>query len=191
MTLKRSTLCSAFVCLVLIGSAFAATPATELLYVQQGKNIVTYSVNTTTAVTKKLGTLGTAYNGATKITINRSGSFLYLLGFSPTIEYFTIYSLTTAGVPHTKYRGYAKRGGGTVQIPFEEAVAAAKARHVDVLALDEALASLSKFDPRKGRVVELRYFGGLSVEETAEVMEISPETAKRDWKMPRRGCLAS
>jgi hypothetical protein len=102
MTLKRSTLCSAFVCLVLIGSAFAATPATELLYVQQGQNIVTYSVNTTTAVTKKLGTLGTAYNGATKITMNRSGSFLYLLGFSPTIEYFTVYSLTTAGVPHAK-----------------------------------------------------------------------------------------
>jgi hypothetical protein len=103
MTLKRSTLCSAFVCLVLLaGSAFATTPATELLYVQRGKNIVTYSVNTKTAVTKKLGTLGTAYNGATKITINRSGSFLYLLGFSPTIEYFTVYSLTTAGVPHAK-----------------------------------------------------------------------------------------
>jgi RNA polymerase sigma-70 factor, ECF subfamily len=88
-------------------------------------------------------------------------------------------------VDHARNRGYAKRGGGTVQIPFEEAVAAAKARHVDVLALDEALASLSEFDPRKGRVVELRYFGGLSVEETAEVMEISPETAKRDWKMAK------
>jgi hypothetical protein len=61
MTLKRSTLCSAFVCLVLIGSALAATPETELLYVQQGQNVITYSVNTHTAVTKKLGTLGTAY----------------------------------------------------------------------------------------------------------------------------------
>jgi len=88
-------------------------------------------------------------------------------------------------VDHARNRGYAKRGGGTVQIPLDEAVVAAKARQVDVLALDEALASLSEFDPRKGRVVELRYFGGLSVEETAEVMEISPETAKRDWKMAK------
>ena len=103
MTLIRSTLCSAFVCLVLLtGSAFATTPTTELLYVQQGQNIITYSVNTTTAVTKKLSTLSTAYNGATKITINRSGSFLYLLGFSPAQEYFTVYSLTTAGVPDAK-----------------------------------------------------------------------------------------
>ena len=88
-------------------------------------------------------------------------------------------------VDHARNRGYAKRGGGTVQIPLDEAVVVAKARQVDVLALDEALASLSEFDPRKGRVVELRYFGGLSVEETAEVMEISPETAKRDWKMAK------
>jgi hypothetical protein len=96
----KSHLLSALMCLVLlVGSAFAATPATELLYVQQGQNIVTYSVNTKTAVTKKLSTLRTAYSGATKITINRSGSFLYLLGFSPTIEYFTVYSLTTAGKP--------------------------------------------------------------------------------------------
>jgi RNA polymerase sigma-70 factor, ECF subfamily len=62
---------------------------------------------------------------------------------------------------------------------------AAKTREVDVLALNEALASLSEFDPRKARVVELRYFGGLSVEETAEVLGVSPETAKRDWKMAK------
>ncbi len=88
-------------------------------------------------------------------------------------------------VDHARNRGYAKRGGGTVQIPLDEGVVAAKARQVDVLALDAALASLSKFDPRKGRVVELRYFGGLSVDETAEVLGISPETAKRDWKMAK------
>lgn len=88
-------------------------------------------------------------------------------------------------VDHARSRGYAKRGGGTVQIPLDEGVVAAKARQVDVLALDEALASLSKFDPRKGRVVELRYFGGLSVDETAEVLGISSETAKRDWKMAK------
>ncbi len=88
-------------------------------------------------------------------------------------------------VDHARNRGYAKRGGGTVQVSLDEGVVAAKTRQVDVLALDEALASLSKFDPRKGRVVELRYFGGLSVEETAEVLGISPETAKRDWKMAK------
>ena len=88
-------------------------------------------------------------------------------------------------VDHERNRGYAKRGGGAVQISLDEEVVAAGTRQVDVLALDEALASLSEFDPRKGRVVELRYFGGLSVEETAEVLGISPETAKRDWKMAK------
>ena len=88
-------------------------------------------------------------------------------------------------VDHARNRKYAKRGGGAVRIPLDEGVAAAKARQVEVLALDEALASLFKLDPRKGRLVELRYFGGLSVEETAEVLGISPETAKRDWKMAK------
>jgi RNA polymerase sigma-70 factor, ECF subfamily len=88
-------------------------------------------------------------------------------------------------VDHARNRGYAKRGGGAVQIPLDEMVVGAGARRVDVLALDEALASLFEFDSRKARVVELRYFGGLSVEETAEVLKISPETAKRDWKMAR------
>jgi RNA polymerase sigma-70 factor (ECF subfamily) len=72
-----------------------------------------------------------------------------------------------------------------VHISLDEGVVPARARQVDVLALDEALASLSEFDPRKGRVVELRYFGGLSVEETAELLGISPETTKRDWKMAK------
>lgn len=89
-------------------------------------------------------------------------------------------------VDHARNRGYAKRGGGAVQISLDEEAVPAGSRHqVDTLALDEALASLSEFDPRKGRVVELRYFGGLSVEETAEVLGISPETAKRDWKMAK------
>jgi RNA polymerase sigma-70 factor (ECF subfamily) len=88
-------------------------------------------------------------------------------------------------VDHARNRGYAKRGGGAVQISLDEGAVAAGARQVDVLALDEALASLFEFDPRKGRVVELRYFGGLSVAETAEVLGISPETAKRDWKLAK------
>jgi RNA polymerase sigma-70 factor (ECF subfamily) len=88
-------------------------------------------------------------------------------------------------VDYARNRGYAKRGGGAVLISLDEEVVAAKSHQVDVLALDDALASLSEFDPRKGRVVELRYFGGLSVEETAEVLGISPVTAKRDWKMAK------
>jgi RNA polymerase sigma-70 factor (ECF subfamily) len=88
-------------------------------------------------------------------------------------------------VDHARSRGYAKRGGDAVRVPLDDVLLAASARGVEVLALDAALASLSKFDARKGRVVELRYFGGLSVEETAEVLGISPETAKRDWKLAK------
>jgi RNA polymerase sigma-70 factor, ECF subfamily len=92
-------------------------------------------------------------------------------------------------VDHARDRRYAKRGGGAVQIPIDESLLCAPTLGVDVLALDEALASLTKFDPRKGRVVELRYFGGLSVEETSEALQISTETAKRDWKMAKAWLL--
>ena len=68
---------------------------------------------------------------------------------------------------------------------------AARARGVEVLALDGALESLSKIDSRKARVVELRYFGGLSVEETANFLGISPETVKRDWKMAKAWLFAA
>src|SRR5947208_3474378 len=88
-------------------------------------------------------------------------------------------------VDHARGRGYAKRGGHAERVPLDDALLGAQARGIDVLALDDALESLSRIDARKGRVVELRYFGGLSVEETAEVLGISPETAKRDWKMAR------
>ena len=92
-------------------------------------------------------------------------------------------------VDHARNRLYAKRGGGAVQIPIDDELVGAPTKDIDVMALDEALASLSKVDPRKGRVVELRYFGGLSVEETAEVLRISPETAKRDWKLAKAWLL--
>jgi RNA polymerase sigma factor (TIGR02999 family) len=88
-------------------------------------------------------------------------------------------------VDHARKCRYAKRGGDAVRIPLEEALLGARARAVELLALDDALASLSKLDPRKGRVVELSYFGGLSVEETAEVLRISPETVLRDWKLAK------
>src|SRR5438270_1222342 len=88
-------------------------------------------------------------------------------------------------VDHARGRGYAKRGGNAVHVPLDEALLGAQARGIEVLALDEALESLSKLDPRKGRVVELRYFGGLSVQETAEVLGISNETVQRDWKLAK------
>jgi len=88
-------------------------------------------------------------------------------------------------VDHARRRRYAKRGGDLVQVPLHEALVGTRARRVEVLALDEALASLSKIDPRKGRVVELRYFGGLSVEESAEVLQVAPETVMRDWKIAK------
>jgi RNA polymerase sigma-70 factor (ECF subfamily) len=86
-------------------------------------------------------------------------------------------------VDHASRRRYDKRGGNAVRVPLDEVVVEARARGIELLALDETLESLSRIDARKGRVVELRYFGGLSIEETAEVMGISPETVKRDWKM--------
>jgi RNA polymerase sigma factor (TIGR02999 family) len=88
-------------------------------------------------------------------------------------------------VDHARKRQYAKRGGGAEQIPLEEAVLGTRARGIEVLALDYALISLSNVDPRKARVVELRYFGGLTVGETAEFLKISPETVMRDWKLAK------
>ena len=88
-------------------------------------------------------------------------------------------------VDHARRFRYAKRGGNLVRVPLEETLLGTRARGVEVLALDDALASLAKRDPRKARVVELRFFGGLSVEETAEFLRISPETVLRDWKMAK------
>jgi RNA polymerase sigma-70 factor (ECF subfamily) len=92
-------------------------------------------------------------------------------------------------VDHARNRGYAKRGGNAVRVPLDDVLLRARARGFEVLALDQALEALSKIDARKSRVVELRYFGGLSVEETAEVLGISAETAKRDWKMAKAWLL--
>jgi len=93
-------------------------------------------------------------------------------------------------VDHVRRRGFAKRGGGAPHLRLDDVVLATKERGIDVLALDEALAILARVDPRKARVVELRYFGGLTIEETAEVLRVSPDTAKRDWRMARAWLLA-
>jgi RNA polymerase sigma factor (TIGR02999 family) len=92
-------------------------------------------------------------------------------------------------VDHAQKRRYVQRGDEAVQVSLDETMLGTGARGVEVLALDEALESLSKIDPRKGRVVELRYFGGLNVDETAEVMQISRETVLRDWKIAKAWLL--
>src|SRR6266571_3130357 len=86
-------------------------------------------------------------------------------------------------VDYARQRRNAKRGGSVVRVPLDEEAVGSPSRGVELLALDDALALLSQIDPRKGRVVELRYFGGLSVEESAQVMQIWPQKVRRDWKM--------
>lgn len=84
-------------------------------------------------------------------------------------------------VDHARRRHALKRGAAPVKLSLDEAVAAADQRDFDLMALDEALEKLAKFDPQQSRVVELRFFAGLSIEETAEVLSVSPATVKRDW----------
>ncbi|MBN1566370.1 MAG: sigma-70 family RNA polymerase sigma factor [Acidobacteria bacterium] len=93
-------------------------------------------------------------------------------------------------VDHARHRGFAKRGGKALHVPLDEVLVAAQARGVEVLALDEALDALARIDNRKSRVIELRYFGGLSMEETAEVLEVSVDTVKRDFRMARAWLFA-
>lgn len=88
-------------------------------------------------------------------------------------------------VDHARSRGSAKRGGGQVAIELEEGLAAGSSPEANLLELDDALNRLAELDPRKSRVIELRFFGGLSVAETAEALKISPETVQRDWKLAR------
>lgn len=84
-------------------------------------------------------------------------------------------------VDHARSHLYAKRGGGARKVPLEDVAVLSPQRGKELIALDEALERLSSIDARKGRIVELRYFGGLSVDETAEVVGVSSITVKRDW----------
>jgi RNA polymerase sigma factor (TIGR02999 family) len=88
-------------------------------------------------------------------------------------------------VDHARGRKYAKRGGGDHRITFDEALVVSSERSADLVALDEALDKLTAIDERKGKVVELRFFGGLSVQETAEALEISAVTVMREWSMAK------
>jgi RNA polymerase sigma factor (TIGR02999 family) len=88
-------------------------------------------------------------------------------------------------VDHARARGYRKRGGGAERVTLVEELVASPELALDVIALDRALDALAAVDVRKSRVVELRYFGGLSLEETAEVLHVSPDTVKRDWRLAK------
>ena len=86
---------------------------------------------------------------------------------------------------YARSQRYAKRGGKAVRVPLDEGACAANAPGIELLALDEALYSLARLDPRKATLVEHRCFGGLTTDESAEILGISRETAKRDWKFAK------
>jgi len=84
-------------------------------------------------------------------------------------------------IDHARSRQAAKRGDGALKLSLDEALGTPDRRDFDLMALDDALQDLAKLDPQQGRLVELRYFAGLSIEESAEVLGISPATVKREW----------
>ncbi|MDQ3687716.1 MAG: sigma-70 family RNA polymerase sigma factor [Acidobacteriota bacterium] len=88
-------------------------------------------------------------------------------------------------VDHARQRRYAKRGGDVRQVPLDEAMIVSEERTAEVVALDDALKSLAEIDPRKSQIVEMRFFGGLSIEETAEVLKVSPGTIMREWTLAK------
>ncbi len=87
-------------------------------------------------------------------------------------------------VDHARARGMQKRGGGAYPVTLDEDMAASAALQIDLLALDRALEALATVDERKCRVIEMRFFGGLTVEE-AEALHVSPDTVKRDWRLAK------
>ena len=88
-------------------------------------------------------------------------------------------------VDHARERHSLKRGGGALKVTFDEAALVSETRSEELLALDEALEGLALQDPRKSQIVELRYFGGLTVEETGEFLKLSPRTVEREWTMAK------
>lgn len=88
-------------------------------------------------------------------------------------------------VDHAREQHAEKRGGGAPRLSLDEAIGLAGERGVNLIALDDALSALAAIDPQQSRIVELRFFGGLTVEETAEVLGVSPATVKREWSMAK------
>jgi RNA polymerase sigma factor (TIGR02999 family) len=92
-------------------------------------------------------------------------------------------------VEFARHRDRQKRGGGALHVYLDEAMDVPGGREEDLVALSDALATMATFDPRMSQVVELRFFGGLTVEETADVLNVSPETVMRDWKTAKAWLL--
>jgi RNA polymerase sigma factor (TIGR02999 family) len=92
-------------------------------------------------------------------------------------------------IDHARARGRQKRAGGLHKLSLNESLAAYDDRNQELVDLDEALERFSQIDARKGQVVELRYFGGLSIQETAEILDVSPATVKRDWEVAKAWLL--
>ena len=88
-------------------------------------------------------------------------------------------------VDFARSRHYAKRSGGTRQVSLDEAITIHEDRSVEIIALDDALKSLAEIDPRKSRIVELRFFGGMTVKETAEALKTPQRTVEREWNLAR------
>jgi len=88
-------------------------------------------------------------------------------------------------VSHARARNASKRGGGKTMLAFDESLGVAGGRETDLIALEDALEELSRIDPQQGRIVELRFYGGLSIEGTAKVLGISAATVKRDWNVAK------
>jgi RNA polymerase sigma factor (TIGR02999 family) len=88
-------------------------------------------------------------------------------------------------VDQARRKNFAKRGGGAIRVSLDSANAVAQEQSANVMALDEALKTLEQTDPRKSQIVELRFFGGMSIEETAQALKVSPGTVMREWTFAR------
>ncbi len=88
-------------------------------------------------------------------------------------------------VDHARRHRRGKRGGSWDKVEFDEALAPSVSRNLDVIALDDALLDMAKLNPQHSQIVELRFFGGMSIEEVAEVLDVSPRTVQREWRMAR------
>ena len=118
-------------------------------------------------------------------------AYLRLVGvrmaFHDRVHFFAFAAQTMRRVlvDYARSRGYAKRGAGAVAVPLIDGAMDLPDRSADIVALDDALSELARHDPRKARVVELRFFGGLTVEDTAAALSVSPQTVLRDWSLAK------
>jgi len=108
-------------------------------------------------------------------------------GWKNRVHFFAVASraMRSVLVDYARRRGYAKRGGNPVRVSLSEVDQVSQEKTAEVVAVDEALSRLFAIDPRKAQIVELRYFGGLSIEETAHLLDLSSRTIKREWRWAR------